>query len=169
MSALLQVPARYLHVVFRRVRAHQLSHLLHRSECCYDSKLHSVISQVFTETDKFVSIWITTPCWWLLVTAEDLKPKFLFMFKKTKPSIFRVSKVIGQLTDWQFSHVYDNRSRYTQTKDQRCDKHTKPRFDSTGLTGGEKQPMIWRKPRHVTNMVEPVLQCRWIITQKTST
>lgn len=102
----------------------------------------------------------------LLVTAEDFKPTFLFMFKKTKSSIFRVSKVIGQLTDWQFSHVYDNRSRYTQTKDQRCDKHTKPRFDSTGLTGGEKQPMIWRKPRHVTNMVEPVLQCRWIMTQK---
>lgn len=169
MSALLQVPARYLHVVFRRVRAHQLSHLLHRSECCYDSKLHSVISQVFTETDKFVSIWITTLCWWLCSSLQRILNQSFYSCLKTKPSIFRVSKVIGQLTDWQFSHVYDNRSRYTQTTDQRCDKHTKPRFDSTGLTGGEKQPMIWRKPRHVTNMVEPVLQCRWIMTQKTST
>lgn len=127
------------------------------------------ISGVYRDTDKFVSIWITTPCWWLCSSPQRILNQSFYSCLKTKPSIFRVSKVIGQLTDWQFSHVYDNRSRYTQTKDQRCDKHTKPRFDSTGLTGGEKQPMIWRKPRHVTNMVEPVLQCRWIMTQKTST
>lgn len=115
------------------------------------------ISGVYRDTVKFVSIWITALLMTLLVTAEDFKPKFLFMFKKQS------------LTDRQFSRVYDKRSRYTQTKDQRCEKHMKPRFDSTGLTGGEKQPVIWRKPRHVTNMVEPVLQCRWIMTQKTST
>lgn len=40
------------------------------------------ISGVYRDTGKFVSIWITTLLMTLLVTAEDFKPKFLFMFKK---------------------------------------------------------------------------------------